>query len=229
LSAERIKYLYQQAIDADTMSKSVYSYIGKTWRDNKAPMAKLRHQRMIEWRRGKSFVRVERPTRLDRARALGFKAKPGFVVVRAKVRRGSMRKRAIIRGRKPKKKGITRITGTKSLRWIAEERVSKRYPNLEVLNSYWVGSDGKQKFFEVILVDPDHPAIMNDKDINWICKNTHKGRPYRGKTGAGKKARGHRKKGKGTERLRPSRRASMRGRRVRDRKRNTQHQRKKYA
>jgi large subunit ribosomal protein L15e len=212
------------------MSKSVYSYIGETWKKpRKGPMAELYQKRLIEWRRGESFVRVERPTRLDRARALGYRAKPGFVIVRAKVRRGSFRKRAIIRGRKAKKRGIAKITVEKNLRWIAEERVAKRYPNLEVLNSYWVAEDGKQKFFEVIMVDPVHPAIINDPKINWICDPVHKGRPYRGKTGAGKKARGHRKKGKGTERLRPSRQASLRGRRVRDRKRDTHHHHRKYA
>ena len=33
--------------------------------------------------------RVEKPTRIDRARSLGYKAKPGFVVARAKVRKGT--------------------------------------------------------------------------------------------------------------------------------------------
>lgn len=211
------------------MSKSVYSYISDQWkRPRRGPLAKVYKERMIQWRRGPSFVRVERPTRLDRARALGFRAKTGYVIVRAKVRRGSLRKRAIVGGRRPKGKGIKKITTSKNLRWIAEERVAKRYPNLEVLNSYWIGSDGKQKFFEIILVDPDQPAIKNDKKINWICSPKHKGRPFRGKTGAGKKARGHRKKGKGTERLRPSARSSLRGRRARDRKRQTHHEKRKY-
>jgi large subunit ribosomal protein L15e len=211
------------------MAKSVYKYIGKSWQKHKkGPLAKARHERKVEWRRGPSFVRVERPTRLDRARALGYKAKPGYIVVRAKVRRGSIRKRAIVRGRKPRSKGIKRITGVKNLRWIAEERVAKRYPNLEVLNSYWIGEDGKQKYYEVILVDPDHPAIKNDPKINWICKKSQKGRPYRGKTGAGKKARGLRKRGKGSERTRPSKRKALRGRRVRDRKRITHREKRKY-
>lgn len=211
------------------MSKSVYSYIGEQWRRPKEGETRpLYQKRLIEWRRGPSFVRVERPTRLDRARALGFRAKPGFVIVRAKVRRGSLRKRVPVKGRKPKGKGMKKITVSKSLRQIAEERVSKRYPNLEVLNSYWIGADGKQKFFEIILVDPDHPQIKNDKKINWICSPKHKGRPYRGKTGAGKKSRGLRRKGAGTERLRPSKRKSLRGRRVRDRKRKTLHEKKKY-
>jgi large subunit ribosomal protein L15e len=52
---------------------------------------------------------------------------------------------------------------------MAEERVARKYPNLEVLNSYWVWQDGRHKWFEVILVDPNHPAIKSDKDVGWIA------------------------------------------------------------
>ena len=94
-------------------------------------------------------------------------------------------------------------------RRIAEERASKRYPNLEVLNSYWVGEDGKNKFFEVIMLDPHHPVIQADKKYNWISSgNSHKGRAERGKTSAGKRGRGLHNKGKGAEKLRPSLKAN---------------------
>jgi large subunit ribosomal protein L15e len=56
----------------------------------------------------------------------------------------------------------------------------------------------------VILVDPEHPAIQSDDDLNWICGDDHRGRTFRGKTSAGKKGRGQRKRGKGTEHTRPS-------------------------
>ncbi|MGI0054060.1 MAG: 50S ribosomal protein L15e, partial [Thermoplasmata archaeon] len=128
-----------------------------------------------------------------------------YVLVRVRVRRGGQRKRAIIAGRRPKHKGVARMTLNKSIRRIAEERAQKHYPNLEVLNSYWVGEDGKQKFFEVILVDPQHPEIVSDPKINWILAPTHKGRAFRGLTSAGKIGRGLRWKGKGAERMRPSR------------------------
>ncbi|MEW5760909.1 MAG: 50S ribosomal protein L15e, partial [Candidatus Thermoplasmatota archaeon] len=134
-----------------------------------------------------------KPTKLYRARELGYKAKQGYIIVRARVRRGGLRKRAIRRGRKPHSKGIEKITMKKSIRRIAEERVAKKYPNMEVLNSYKVGEDGKHKYYEVILVDPDHPSIKKDKKINWICDK--KGRAYRGLTSAGKKGRGLRHKG----------------------------------
>ena len=92
----------------------------------------------------------------------------------------------------------------KSRGWIAEERVGRKFPNLRVLNSYWVGSDNKWVWHEVILVDPNHPVIYNDPNINWICDPTQKGRENRGLTSAGKRSRGLRKKGRGAEKIRPS-------------------------
>ena len=85
---------------------------------------------------------------------------------------------------------------------MAEERVARKYPNLEVLNSYWVWEDGKAKYYEVILVDPQRPEIRNDNNINWICEKQHTRRAFRGLTSAGKKGRGLRKKGKGAEKVR---------------------------
>ena len=81
---------------------------------------------------------------------------------------------------------------------------------MEVLNSYWVGEDGKNKFFEVILVDPSAPEIKADKDLNWLGKPSHRRRVYRGKTSSNKKSRGLRHKGIGTEKNRPSLRANER-------------------
>ncbi len=188
------------------MTRSLYRYVGTSFRQTLGDAgAPLRHERLLTWRREHAVTRLERPTRLDRARAVGYRAKEGFVIVRVRVRRGGQRKRAIIAGRRPKHKGILRMTLAKSLRRIAEERAQKHYPNLEVLNSYWVGEDGKQKFYEVILVDPVHPAILSDPRLSWIADPPHKGRVFRGLTSAGTEGRGLRWKGKGTERFRPSR------------------------
>jgi large subunit ribosomal protein L15e len=78
---------------------------------------------------------------------------------------------------------------------------------MEVLNSYWVGEDGKHKWYEVILVDPNHPSIMSDKELGWISKGPHRGRAEHGKTSAGRKGRGMSRKGIGTEKTRPGIRA----------------------
>jgi len=193
------------------MTTSAYRYMARSFQETLGDEgAERRHERLLTWRREHTVTRLEHPTRLDRARAIGYRAKEGFFVVRVRVRRGGQRKRAIIAGRRPKHKGILRMTLAKSLRRIAEERAQKHYPNLEVLNSYWVGEDGKQKFYEIILVDADHPEILADPKINWIAAPAQRGRAYRGLTSSGKEGRGLRWKGKGAERYRPSRAANRR-------------------
>ncbi|HKS59596.1 MAG TPA: 50S ribosomal protein L15e [Thermoplasmata archaeon] len=193
------------------MSSSAYSYIGRSFRQTQGEAgAELRHARLIRWRAATTVTRLEHPTRLDRARSVGWRAKGGYVLLRVRVRRGGQNKRAIIAGRRPKRKGILRMTVAKSLRRIAEERAQKHFPNLEVLNSYWIGEDGKQKFYEVVLVDPAHPEILADPKIAWIAHPSQHGRVYRGLTSAGKKGRGLWHRGKGAERMRPSRRRNRR-------------------
>ena len=190
------------------MVKNIYTHIREQWKKPDTSYKSPQQQRLIEWRKEKNFFRVEKPLRIDRARSLGYKSKQGYIVVRARVRRGSLRKHHIRGGRKPAAKGITKITAAKSTKRIAEERTSKRFPNLEVLNSYWIGEDGKNHYYEVILVDPFHPSIINDSKINWICDKSNKRRVLRGKTSAGRKGRGLYYKGKGAEKVRPSIRAN---------------------
>jgi len=192
--------------------KSMYGYVREAWkRPEKSYVKGLQWERQIVWRRQGTFTRVEHPTRIDRARSLGYKAKQGYIVVRVKVRRGGLRKHRIAKGRRAKRRGISKITMGKSLQRIAEERVAKKYPNLVPLNSYWVGQDGKRKWYEVILVDPDHPVIKSDPKINWITRPANRNnRAGRGLTSAGKRGRGLRKKGKGAEKVRPSIRAKGR-------------------
>ena len=117
----------------------MYKYIRDAWKNpDESYVRELMWQRAPKWRREKAAQRIERPTRLDRARSLGYRAKKGFVLVRTRVRRGGRRKTRRFNGRKPKRMGVNKITQAKSIQRIAEERVAKKYPNLEVLNSYWV-------------------------------------------------------------------------------------------
>ena len=166
-------------------------------------------ERKKAWRREAPTVKVDHPTRPDKARLYGYKAKQGYIIVRAKVRRGSMRKSRPSRGRKPLRMGVNKITAAKSLQRIAEERAQSKYSNLQVLASYWVMEDGKNKWFEVVMIDVNHPVIKADPKMNWLCKTGGK-RVIRGLTPAGKKGRGLTKKGKGTEKNRPSIRANGR-------------------
>jgi len=187
------------------MAKSMYAFVREAWnKPDKSAVEELLWDRMQAWRREGSVVRVEHPTRIDRARSLGYRAKQGIAVARVKVRRGGRRRSRYIRARRSARMGKNRLTSAKSIQRIAEERASRKFPNMEVLNSYWVGQDGKLKYYEVILVDGNHPAIQNDRKLGWVGRNTSRGRAERGKTAAGRRGRGMTTKGFGTEKTRPS-------------------------
>ncbi len=173
------------------MSGGLYQKIRNVWKKPKKSMKDLTKSRLIQWRRESRFEKVERPTRLDRARSLGYKAKKGFVLVRGRIARGGRHRPRYGRGgRKPSKSGVTGFTSSKSLQWIMEERVQKKYPNLEVLGSYEVGRDGRHKWFEIILVDPTVSEIKKDKNLKWITSSKNRRRVFRGLTSSGKKGRG---------------------------------------
>ena len=143
-------------------------------------------ERMIAWRKSNAIVKLDKPTDIGRARNLGYKAKQGVSVVRVKIRRGGGLYTRPSRHRRPKRMGINKLTRKVSIQSIAEGRAAKKHPNLEVLNSYYVGEDGMTKYYEVILVDSNHPVIKSDKELSVILKN----RVYKGRTSAGKKQRG---------------------------------------
>lgn len=186
----------------------MYKYISQLWKKPRASLGLLWQQRLIAWRRDPVITRIERPTRIDRARSMGYKAKQGFVIARVRIGRGGRERPRHKKGRKPLRAGFVKYTPKKSRQLIAEQRAGKRFPNLEVLNSYWVAEDGRSKWFEVIMVDPSKASIAKDRDVGWIAKGTHRGRVFRGLTSAGKKGRGLvRTKGRGAEKARPSVRA----------------------
>ena len=169
--------------------KSFYKFISQFWKKPKN-LDSLK-ERLIELRKQPAIQRVEKPIRIDRARRLGYKAKRGFIIVRVRIKKGGRKRRLYgRRGRKPSKAGVVKFTPKKSLRWIAEERAQRKFPNLEVLNSYYLAEDGKYKWYEVIMVDKNLPEIKADKNIKWITEKQHRRRVFRGLTSAGKKARG---------------------------------------
>ena len=187
----------------------MYQYVRKLWKQPKKNLAELYRERLIAWRQQPSTIRIERPTRIDRARALGYKAKQGYVVVRERVIRGGHKRPMLKGGRRPKRY-TQRLNLRKSYQVVIEERVQKAFKNLVVLSSYWIAEDGRHYWYEVILVDPDHPVIKADKNINWTSKKANQSRVHHGKTSAGRKSRGMAGKGKGFEKARPSRRAHQR-------------------
>jgi large subunit ribosomal protein L15e len=155
----------------------------EAWRKPESSyIKKVMQERVILWRKDPAIIRVDKPTRIDRARRLGYKDKAGYVVTRVRVRKSGFRKQRPRTGRRQKRMGVSKYKSAKSLRLIAEERAARKFPNLEVLNSYWVWQDGLYKWFEVILVDLTRLPELN------LGKG--KGRVFRGLTSAGRKVRG---------------------------------------
>jgi len=189
--------------------RSSYSYIKELWKKPKENLGKIWQERLIKWRKSNAVVRVEKPTRLDKARALGYKAKVGFIIARVRVRRGGRKRPKPKGGRRSKRQTIRKVLKM-NYQWVAEQRAARKFPNLEVLNSYWLARDGMYAWYEVIFVDPSRPEIKKDKNINWITSKKHTRRVFRGLTSAARKSRGLRKKGKRAIKVRPSLRAHER-------------------
>jgi len=181
-------------------------YLRQAW---KKPDKEVLRKRMIEWRAGEAVTRVERPLRLDRAHSLGYKAKKGIFVVRVKVVRGGH-----VRPRPKKARRSKRMHTTLNLkigyRQIAEQRAIRKYSNCEVLNSYWIGRDGINYFFEVILVDRNAPEIKTDKELSFLTKPANYHRLQKGLTSTGTKSRGLRNSTSRSPKVRPSLRANDR-------------------
>lgn len=146
------------------------SYMAETWTKMWKNNSDELKSKAIAWRAEPTINRIERPSRLDRARRLGYKAKQGITVVRIRVGRGGMRKQRPVAGRRPKHIGVVHIKQGISMRKVAERRVNEKYPNMEVMGSYYVHKDGMFYWFEVIMADPSHPAISKDKEMRGKLK-----------------------------------------------------------
>lgn len=150
----------------------MYRAIQKTWRDMVKNKSIVLKSKGMDLRRRPTIERLERPSRLDRARRLGYKAKSGFVVVRIKVGRGGMRRSKASGGRRPKHAGLVRMKADVNMRQTSEKRVAGKFPNLKVLNSYFLYKDGKNAWYEVILIDSHNPSVMSDKDVGSLVANS---------------------------------------------------------
>ena len=181
----------------------ITKYLRAAW---KKPDVKVLRARMIEWWKCGLITRVEKPLRLDRARALGYKAKKGVTVVRVKLKRGGHKKSRPNKARRTKRLHI-RKNLKMNYKEIAEQKVARKFSNMEVLNSYQVGKDGMNYFFEVILVDRAAPEIKSDRQLGAFVR-APKRRALRGVSSAGRKARGLRNSSVKAPKVRPSLRAN---------------------
>jgi large subunit ribosomal protein L15e len=186
-------------------------FMNEIWKKKKSDiMSFLLQIRAWEYRQYPAIWRISRPSRPEKAKKLGYKAKQGFIIFRVKIRRGNRKKpvgKGITNG-KPKNHGINELKFKRNKKSLAEERVGKICANLRVLNSYWINQDSIYKYFEVILVDPFHSNLRKSLNYRWICFPVAKHRELKGLTSAGRKGRGLRRKGHSVNKFRPSRRAS---------------------
>lgn len=164
-----------------------YKYIKESFQQSYKERSDDLKNRLTAWNRQPTLNRVEKPTNIARARELGYKDKQGVVVIRARVNKGLRKREKVGGGRKPSKSGRF-FARKKSLQAIAEERSSRAYSNCEVLNSYYIGEDGKSKYYEVILLDRAHGSILSDPSYANVINS--RGRAYRGLTASGRRHRG---------------------------------------
>ncbi len=164
-----------------------YRYIAQTLQKQYKERNEAFRAKVIAWRKGDAIVKVERPSNLIRARRLGYKAKQGYVVARVRIDKGRRTRRKPRGGRKQKSNYLF-VQPQLSHQAIAEQRANRRYRNMEVLNSYWIGEDGNFKYFEVILADPAKPSVN-------VSSAIRQGKAFRGLTSAGTSRRPSKKKG----------------------------------
>lgn len=171
------------------LAKYLTKTIQKEWKgvvDQDYDYKSLMKNKEFEFRQSeKSIVKIDKPSNLISARQVGYKAKKGIFVVRAKIRKGHGTYSRPKNKRRPKRQGQEKLTRRKSTRSIAEERVSKKFENAEVIGSYKVAEDGRSHYFEVVMVDRDVSTIKKDKELSFLSKN-QKGRAERGKTFSGR-------------------------------------------
>ena len=135
-----------------------YEYLQQIWRKHDPELLNWLRQAAIEWRRDPVIMRIHRPTRPDKARMMGYKAKQGIIIVRTRIRTGGARKPRPSSGRRQKAMGSAKFRRALSLQKIAQNRVMRKYPNMTLNNSYHLYSDGRNHWYEVVLVDRSHPA-----------------------------------------------------------------------
>ena len=97
----------------------MYQAIRELWTQPKEKLGELYKQRLIVWRKEDVITSIHRPTRIDRARSLGYKAKKGITVVRVRVMRGGRKRLARKHGRRSRTMRRKKVVGM-SYQWIAE-------------------------------------------------------------------------------------------------------------
>jgi len=107
-----------------------HHHIREVWKDPRKILGEIYKNRLVQWRKENAVTRIEFPTNLIRARALGYKAKQGLVLVRVRVGRGGKQRPQIKKGRRSKHK-YQKLNLGKSYQWLSEERAQKKCERYE--------------------------------------------------------------------------------------------------
>lgn len=142
-----------------------YKYLEELYKKKQSDALRfLLRIRCWQFRQLTSIHRATRPTRPDKARRLGYKAKQGYCIYRVRVKRGG-RKRMAPKGAtngKPTNMGINHLKWQRSQRSLAEERAGRKCGGLRVLSSYWVCQDATYKYVPICLnCDPSCPQFYS--------------------------------------------------------------------
>ena len=192
-------------------SSGAYKYVEELWKKKQSDVLRfLQRVRVWEYRQLPSVVRVTRPSRPDKARRLGYKAKQGFCICRARVRAGPQEAREqghpLRQARAPGcEEAEIRAQPAIGRGGARRARPLRRAPRAQLVLAQ---RRFVYKYYEVIMVDPMHKVVRNDPRINWICNPVHKHREIRSLTAAGRKYRGLGGKGHNYNKARPSKRGT---------------------
>ena len=142
-----------------------FKYIKQNFENSYKIRSQDYRKRLTEWRKQPTAVRVENPTNPVRARELGYKARIDFIIVRVRTKRGKRTRPRPDLGRKPAKNRL-KENPSKPWRWLAEKKAQAKFRNLSLVNSYWVGEDGTNQYFEVVMRDetnhdPKKPSVKS--------------------------------------------------------------------
>ena len=119
---------------ADSMSKRSDSY----------------RRRLVVWKSEPTVSRATGPTNPSSARSVGYKAKKEFIIVRVRAPKGRRIRPQAKLGRKSGK-NQKRVSPAYSKQWLCEQRALRKYLNLRVVGSYFVGMDGTNEYYEVVM------------------------------------------------------------------------------
>lgn len=124
----------------------------KSFENTISQRSPLLKERLTKWRKQATVLRVEGPTNIPAARRLGYKANRSTIVARVRLSKGRrVRDRPAI-GRKPGR-NLKRVSPGQPKSMLARNKAQKRFPNMRPIGSYFVGMDGMNEYFEVILVN----------------------------------------------------------------------------